>query len=123
MPRLLTLAEAAKARRSGYTRLLRCGHRRGDNAPMAILEYVDQPDKITVRANEAAREQALIRLQGPQVIAPGLGIKKELLRAKREKRRIKAEHDMKRLGHDWEALVQEYMEKFKTMSIQSTSTP
>ena len=32
-----------KARPGGYTRVLRCGNRAGDNAPMAYIELVDRP--------------------------------------------------------------------------------
>ena len=30
-------------RPGGYTRILKCGYRPGDNAPMAIIEFVDRP--------------------------------------------------------------------------------
>ena len=33
-----------KARPGGYTRVLRCGFRAGDNAPMAFVELVDRPE-------------------------------------------------------------------------------
>ncbi len=36
------------ARNGGYLRILKCGFRDGDNAPMAIVELLDQPE-----ANEA----------------------------------------------------------------------
>eukprot|EP00041_Stephanoeca_diplocostata_P041942 m.9583 g.9583 ORF g.9583 m.9583 type:complete len:126 (-) comp6961_c0_seq1:176-553(-) len=36
-----TLADRYKDRPGGYTRVLRAGYRKGDNAPMAIIEYVD----------------------------------------------------------------------------------
>lgn len=32
-----------EARPGGYTRILKCGFRPGDNAPMAIVELVDRP--------------------------------------------------------------------------------
>lgn len=32
-----------EARPGGYLRILKCGFRRGDNAPMAIVELVDRP--------------------------------------------------------------------------------
>lgn len=32
-----------KARPGGYVRILKCGYRAGDNAPMAIVELVDRP--------------------------------------------------------------------------------
>lgn len=33
-----------KARPGGYLRILKCGYRPGDNAPMAIVELVDRPE-------------------------------------------------------------------------------
>ena len=33
-----------KARPGGYLRLLKCGYRPGDKAPMAIVELVDRPE-------------------------------------------------------------------------------
>ncbi len=32
-----------EARPGGYTRILKCGHRAGDSAPMAYIELVDRP--------------------------------------------------------------------------------
>ena len=40
------LAPRYKARPGGYTRILKCGFRRGDNAPMAYVQMVDQPTEI-----------------------------------------------------------------------------
>ena len=37
------LAPRYKARLGGYTRILKCGFRRGDHAPMAYVQLVDQP--------------------------------------------------------------------------------
>ena len=34
-----------KARPGGYVRILKCGYRAGDNAPMAIVELVDRPQQ------------------------------------------------------------------------------
>jgi large subunit ribosomal protein L17 len=39
-----TLAERYKARKGGYTRVLKAGFRYGDNAPMAIIEFVDRDE-------------------------------------------------------------------------------
>ncbi len=45
-----------KDRPGGYLRILKCGHRPGDKAPMAYVELVDRPqigeDTETVDANE-----------------------------------------------------------------------
>lgn len=39
-----------KARNGGYLRILKCGFRQGDNAPMAYVELVDRPDVEPVNA-------------------------------------------------------------------------
>ena len=33
-----------KARNGGYLRILKCGFRQGDNAPMALVELMDRPE-------------------------------------------------------------------------------
>lgn len=40
-------------RNGGYLRILKCGFRKGDNAPLALVELVDRPD---VEAVELADE-------------------------------------------------------------------
>ena len=37
-----TLAKRYEKRKGGYTRIVKAGYRYGDNAPMAILEFVDR---------------------------------------------------------------------------------
>jgi len=39
---LIDLAKRFKARPGGYTRIIKLGQRRGDNAPLALIEFVDQ---------------------------------------------------------------------------------
>ena len=41
-----TLSPPSSDRPGGYVRVLRCGFRSGDRAPMAILEYVDRPGEV-----------------------------------------------------------------------------
>ena len=36
------------ARNGGYLRILKCGFRDGDNAPMAFVELLDQPESVEV---------------------------------------------------------------------------
>jgi len=44
-----------KERPGGYLRILKCGVRTGDKAPMAIVELVDRPQVVTVtEADEQA---------------------------------------------------------------------
>lgn len=40
-------------RNGGYLRILKCGFRQGDNAPMAFVELLDQPEAGEVPAAEA----------------------------------------------------------------------
>lgn len=35
-----------QARNGGYLRILKCGFRDGDNAPMALVELVDRPEAV-----------------------------------------------------------------------------
>jgi len=42
------------ARNGGYLRILKCGFRDGDNAPMAYVELLDRPDVEAVEVEEAA---------------------------------------------------------------------
>ena len=42
------------ARNGGYLRILKCGFRDGDNAPMAIVQLLDQPEAEEVAEAEAA---------------------------------------------------------------------
>ena len=40
-------------RQGGYLRILKCGFRDGDNAPMAYVELLDRPDVEAVEVEEA----------------------------------------------------------------------
>jgi len=43
-----------KQRPGGYLRILKCGSRPGDSAPMAFVELVDRPEREDVAAAEAS---------------------------------------------------------------------
>lgn len=48
-----TLGPRYQERPGGYVRVLKCGYRAGDNAPMAIIELVDRPtDEEVEESNE-----------------------------------------------------------------------
>lgn len=54
-----TVAARYAERRGGYTRILRLGTRRGDAAPLAIVELVDRPP--TVAPKKAGERKAAAR--------------------------------------------------------------
>jgi len=60
--RLFTeIAPDMAARQGGYTRITKIGNRKGDNAPMAVIELVREPlspKKATVAEAEAATKRA-----------------------------------------------------------------
>ena len=39
------------ARPGGYLRILKCGFRKGDNAPLALVELLDRPERVAMGAN------------------------------------------------------------------------
>ena len=51
------LAQRYGARAGGYTRVLRMGFRYGDNAPLAVIEFVDR-DPAVKGAEDRARDAA-----------------------------------------------------------------
>jgi large subunit ribosomal protein L17 len=45
-----TLGPRYQGRPGGYLRILKCGFRAGDNAPMAYVELVDRPEALALAA-------------------------------------------------------------------------
>ena len=43
-----------QARNGGYFRILKFGFRKGDNAPMALVELMDRPEQLTATATGKA---------------------------------------------------------------------
>lgn len=47
-----TLGPRYQNRNGGYLRILKCGFRQGDNAPMAFVELLDRPEEAEAVATE-----------------------------------------------------------------------
>jgi large subunit ribosomal protein L17 len=47
-----TLGPRYQNRNGGYLRILKCGFRQGDNAPMAFVELLDRPEQTEAVATE-----------------------------------------------------------------------
>jgi large subunit ribosomal protein L17 len=48
------LAKRFQNRQGGYTRIIKMGNRRGENAPMVLIEFVDRPEKAPAKASAEA---------------------------------------------------------------------
>ena len=61
---LKTLSKRYEKRKGGYTRIIKAGYRYGDNAPMAIIEFVDRDveakrvDRKKVKSEDKSKEQS-----------------------------------------------------------------
>jgi len=58
-----TLSKRYETRKGGYTRIIKAGYRFGDNAPMAIIEFVDRDveakrvDKKKIKSEDKTKTQ------------------------------------------------------------------
>ncbi len=60
-----TIGKRYKDRNGGYIRVLKAGFRHGDNAPMAVIEFVDR-DVDAKGAEDRARHEAEMELEGEE---------------------------------------------------------
>ncbi len=61
-----TLSKRYSNRKGGYTRIIKAGYRYGDNAPMAIIEFVDR-DFAAKRIDRKKKEIKDIKKEEPKV--------------------------------------------------------
>ena len=58
-----TLSKRYEARKGGYIRIIKAGYRYGDNAPMAVIEFVDRDieakkiDRKKVKSSDKSKEE------------------------------------------------------------------
>ena len=55
-----TLSKRYEARKGGYTRIIKAGFRYGDNAPMAVIEFVDrdvEAKRVDRKKKEPTKDQ------------------------------------------------------------------
>jgi large subunit ribosomal protein L17 len=71
------IAERFKTRPGGYTRIIRVGHRPGDNAEMAVIELVDRAGAPEAKAEEKSDKKAA----GRKAEAPSKAGKKAEIKA------------------------------------------
>ena len=60
-----TLSKRYQNRKGGYTRIIKAGFRYGDNAPMAIIEFVDrdvEAKRVDKPKKDTAKELSLIHI-------------------------------------------------------------
>ena len=53
-----TLSKRYESRKGGYTRIIKAGFRYGDNAPMAVIEFVDrdiQAKKVDIKKKDTSK--------------------------------------------------------------------
>lgn len=72
------LGERVKNRPGGYVRILKCGFRRGDSAPMAMVEFVDKKAEVSakeIKKSPKAKETKPNKSDSPTELSESTGDK------------------------------------------------
>lgn len=72
-----TIAARFSDRQGGYTRIIKAGYRRGDAAPMVLLELVDRPDTPADGDKKSAKKEKAPRGEKGEAGAGGKKKKRE----------------------------------------------